>query len=103
MTTFIRRLPVFALAAALLASVAVEPALAQGGGIPTSPGGTTSLSNEGAPTGGTGNIGTTRVGPSRQTARSQRQRARRPARVARRAPARPAAPAPVSDTGLAPR
>ena len=106
MTTFTRRLSVLALAAALVASVAVDPTLAQpGGGINNpSPGSNTALSNEGAPIGGTGNIGTTRVGPSRQTARtSQRQRARQRQRAARRAPARAVAPTPASDTGLAPR
>ncbi len=99
MTTFIRRLPVFALAAALLASVAVEPALAQGGNIPNTPGSRNANSSESIPTPRTGDIATTRVGPSGQTARAPRHRARRPHRVARRAPA----VAPASDTGLAPR
>lgn len=92
-----RRLPAFLLAAALLTSVAADPALAQGGTLNSAPGGRTPNSAEGAPTGGTGNLVTVPTGqPQARTPAAStrtRQRAAARARAARRARAQATAPA----------
>jgi hypothetical protein len=101
MTSMTRRFSSTLLAAAMIAGLAAEPAFAQvtPGGALTGPAGgtgsTTAPSNsEGTPAGGSGALGTTRVGPSgtmpstaspapvRHRTRHARRRARQAARPA---------------------
>jgi len=109
MASMTRRLFSALLAAGLVAGLSGEPAFAQitpGGALNGPAGGTASTTapsnSEGTPAGGTGNLGTTRVGPSsttRATTAPARHRARHARRRAHRA-ARPVTSGTGSDAGL---
>jgi len=103
MASVTRRFSHALLAAAMVAGLAAEPAFAQvtpGGALNGPAGGTASTTapsnSEGTPAGGTGVIGTTRVGPSGEAASTTTARRHRRARRRTRHAARPAA---TTDTG----
>ena len=105
MTTSFRRVSACLLGAALLVSVAADPALSQGGVIGSSPGGLTPNSSEAAPAGGTGTLNTVRTAPTGGEVGTPRVRQRAPSRArqqARRARSRTPARAPAAQPAAAP-
>ena len=105
MTTPFRRVSACLLGAALLASVAADPALGQGGVVGSSPGGLTPNSSEAAPAGGTGTLNTVRTAPTGGEVGAPRARQRAPSRArqqARRARPRTAARAPAAQPAATP-
>lgn len=104
MASITRRFSSALLAAAMVAGLAVEPVFAQvvpGGALNGPAGGTASTTapsnSEGTPAGGTGVLGTTRVGPG-SPASTARATPRRRVRHARHRARRTARPATMNDT-----